>query len=206
MPPTAPNRLTWLLARYGAPALLAVVALFQTYQALRHELTPWRGGGFGMFSTVDVPSARFFRLYLATDEGEIPAPLPATLAISFREIQTLPTEESLDRLARRLAAATWAVPDLPLVALERVTEAPETGLEAGRPWSPGGEFPVRAPLPVPLLAGEELPGGLTRLDALGVRLELWRYHFDQETTRLEVERLQEARATSSPITRRETDG
>jgi hypothetical protein len=195
-----------LVARYGAPALLAAVALFQGYQTERHDLTPWRGGGFGMFSTVDVPTARFFRLYLATDEGEIPAPLPATLAISFREVQTLPTEAGLRRLAGQLAAATWAVPDLPRIELERVTEAPETGLEAGRPWSAGGGFPVVAPLPVPLLAGEELPGGLTRLDTRGVRLELWRYRFDQETTRLEVERLHEARATASPAIRRESDG
>jgi len=206
MPPTAPNRLTWLLARYGAPALLIAVALVHAYQVHRHDLSPWRGGGFGMFSTVDIPNARFLRLYLTTEEGEVPAPLPPTLSISILEVQTLPTEEGLRRLAARLAAATWAVPELPRVELERAAEAAETALEAGRPWTPSAGRPVASPVPVPLRAGEELPAGFTPVGALGVRVELWRYRFDQETTRLEVERLQEVRARSVLIDRWGKDG
>lgn len=183
-----------LAARYGAPALLAAVALVQSWQAQRLDLSPWKGAGFGMFSTVDAPKARFLRLYLETGEGDVPVPPPASLARPLREVQTLPTEARLDRLARQLAAATWAVPDLPRVDLERVEETPESTLEEGGPLPPGIATPVVAPVPLLLLAGEEVPAGFTRIETRGVRVELWRYRFDPEAARLEVERLREARA------------
>lgn len=183
-----------LAARYGAPALLAAVAVVQGWQAQRLDLSPWKGAGFGMFSTVDAPKARFLRIHLETPDGEVPVPLPASLARPIREVQTLPTERRLHRLARQLAAATWAVPDLPRVDLERVKATPESTLEEGGPLPPGIATPVVAPVPLLLLAGEEVPAGFTRIETRGVRVELWRYRFEPEAARLEVERLREARA------------
>lgn len=183
-----------LAARYGAPALLAAVALVQGWQSERLDLSPWKGGGFGMFSTVDAPKARFLRLYLETPAGDVPVPPPADLARSFRAVQTLPTPRRLARLATRLAAATWAVPDLPRVELERVEETPEATLEEGGPQPPGIATPVVAPVPLLLLAGEEVPAGFTPVDARAVRVEVWRYRFEPEGARLEMERLRSARA------------
>lgn len=50
-----------------APGLLIVVALFQLYRAHTVDLRPWKGGGFGMFSSVD---DRFLRFYLVSDTAE----------------------------------------------------------------------------------------------------------------------------------------
>lgn len=201
-----PRRALQLAARYGAPVLLAAVALVQSVQVQRLDLSPWKGGGFGMFSTVDTPKARFLRLYLVTDRGEIPVPVPAALARPILEVQTLPTERRLERLAHQLAAATWAVPDLPRIDLDRAREAPESLMEERGPLAPGAGTPAVAPVPLLLYADEPVPEAFTRVDARAVRLELWRYRFEPETVRLEVERLLEARAERSDLARRGSGG
>jgi hypothetical protein len=57
---------------FVAPLVLIGIACLQLYLAHSHHLTPWKGGGFGMFSTVDSQGARFLRIYLLTAEGEVP--------------------------------------------------------------------------------------------------------------------------------------
>ncbi|MCB9749224.1 MAG: hypothetical protein H6713_04360 [Myxococcales bacterium] len=60
----------------AAPLALAVVAALQLTAAHVYGLSPWKGGGFGMFSTVDSPSARFVVLALVTEDGARPVPVP----------------------------------------------------------------------------------------------------------------------------------
>lgn len=204
--PRVRDRVLRLAACYGAPVLLAAVAVVQSCETRRLDLSPWKGAGFGMFSTVDAPKTRFLRIALETPGGEIPVPLPATLARSIREVQTLPTPRRLDRLAGRLAAATWAVPELPRIELERVEETPESAREEGPPQPPGIATPVLAPVPLLLLAGEEVPAGFTPIDFHAVRLELWRYRFDPVRERLEMEPLRKVRAERTLEVIEESDG
>ena len=42
-------------------ALLCVAVLHHAYRASREGLTPWKGGGFGMFFTIDSQAERFVR-------------------------------------------------------------------------------------------------------------------------------------------------
>jgi len=49
-------------------------------------------------------------------------------------------------------------------------------------------------VPLLLLAGEEVPAGFTPIDTRAVRVEVWRYRFEPEGARLEMERLRRARA------------
>ena len=51
------------------PLALAVVAVAQFGLAHTAPLSPWKGGGFGMFSTQDQPRARTVRLHLLTPVG-----------------------------------------------------------------------------------------------------------------------------------------
>jgi hypothetical protein len=58
-------------------ALVCVVALHHTYRVSREGLTPWKGGGFGMFSTIDSQADRFARLSVTTEGGEtLAVPIP----------------------------------------------------------------------------------------------------------------------------------
>ena len=55
-----------------APLCLTMIAIGQIRNARSSNLSPWKGGGFGMFSNVDRPAVRFLHIYLITEKGEIP--------------------------------------------------------------------------------------------------------------------------------------
>ena len=62
--PTLPTSVTWPSRRQAitwflAPALLLAVAGVHSYLVEAKKQTPWEGGGFGMFSTMDKRQARF---------------------------------------------------------------------------------------------------------------------------------------------------
>src|SRR5438105_11942664 len=86
-----------------APLCLCLVAGLHVVRVWTCRQTPWKGGGFGMFSTVDDESARFLRCYLVTDDGELPLAIPPAADKMVAEIRAAPTQSALDDLAQRLA-------------------------------------------------------------------------------------------------------
>ncbi len=91
--------------RWTAPAILLLIAAAQAYQVRVHDLTPWKGGGFGMFSTVDNPRRRIVRCYLVGEDGrETPLRIPARFERLTWEVRSIPTPERLSSLANELAA------------------------------------------------------------------------------------------------------
>lgn len=90
------------LAFLAAPAVLLAVAATQIYHVQRHGLCPWRGGGFGMFSTIDVPELRMLRAYLVVDGEEVPMTVPEDLAKLNAAARILPTPKNLTRLGSAL--------------------------------------------------------------------------------------------------------
>src|SRR3954468_3284928 len=90
-----------------APLCLCLVAGFHLVRVWTCRQTPWKGGGFGMFSTVDDESARFVRCWLVTDDGELPLAIPPAAAKQVAELRAAPTQTKLDELARRLARQSW---------------------------------------------------------------------------------------------------
>lgn len=90
------------LLPFCAPIGLVVVAFLQLYLVHTHSLVPWKGGGFGMFATVDAPAARFLRCYLITSAGEIPLRVPEDLKTLAGEVRYMPTSERLTLLASQL--------------------------------------------------------------------------------------------------------
>lgn len=53
------------------PTLLTLVAVAQLWLATFHHLTPWKGGGFGMFATLDGIPSRFIVITATDDSGEV---------------------------------------------------------------------------------------------------------------------------------------
>ena len=90
--------------RYDLPIyLLIVVAIVQLILAHTKDLSPWKGGGFGMFSTVDYPSARKLRVYVISESSpkfHVHHKKYKNLEKSFR---TLPTKKRFDEIAQRIA-------------------------------------------------------------------------------------------------------
>ena len=89
---------------YVAPALLAALAGLQIVLAHTVHLSPWKGGGYGMFSTTDHSGFRTLRAFAALPGGERRVPVPAELRPDVLRALDLPSAARLERLARSIAA------------------------------------------------------------------------------------------------------
>jgi hypothetical protein len=86
------------------PALgLAVVAVVQIVLARQALLSPWKGGGFGMFSTLDARPYRYVRVFVEGPGRSEELHLPDSLEKAAAAAEILPTERMLRALARAVA-------------------------------------------------------------------------------------------------------
>ena len=118
----SPPRRWRSLAPWLAPSALVVIALHQIALAHLADLSPWKGGGYGMFSTTDHGGARFLRVYALGAAGERRIPLPPELVNRSYRVRDLPSARGMRRLAHEIAAA----------APESVEEADALRLEVWR--------------------------------------------------------------------------
>ena len=89
-----------------APCLLLALALAQIAGHACYHLSPWKGGGFGMFSSNDHGGFRSLRVFELGASGERRVPLPEALERWQRHVLELPRQANLERLASELRAAT----------------------------------------------------------------------------------------------------
>lgn len=163
--PTPRQLVIWFLA----PALLVGVAGVHSYFVAAKNQTPWEGGGFGMFSTVDKRQARFVRCYLVTPEREVLVRTPSHLETYVQRLRVRPTPERAEGLARYLARATWVV-----------------AADSGATDVPPGDT-TRAGLYRYLSPHEASSRRKATVEA--VRVEVWRYRFESRPYRLSAHRL-----------------
>ena len=92
-------------------ALLCVVALHHAYRVSREGLTPWKGGGFGMFSTIDSGAERFARLSVTTEGGEtLAVQIPVEYRRQLGRARLLPWAPETAALAADLLRQGWVRP------------------------------------------------------------------------------------------------
>jgi len=110
--PSVPRPLRDRILGVLAPLLLVIVASTQVVIASTSDLTPWRGGGFGMFSTLDAHDQRILRVTVTTGDTERVPVDPAALlsdGAALRDeavtARNHPTEGNLERLASAIAEA-----------------------------------------------------------------------------------------------------
>lgn len=102
-----PDSSSWWIRIHLAPLCLLLVAGFQCYRVHTLGQTPWKGGGFGMFSTIDGKDARIIKVWLLTDRGRVPVTIPKWLEKRADECRAAPSAAGLDDLAARLAELAW---------------------------------------------------------------------------------------------------
>jgi len=97
--------------------LLVALAAHQLVRVQRDGLSPWSGGGFGMFSTTDVWGDR--RIALVVQRGGVRRTLepPPALREDVRRVLALPSDARLRALADEIAQ----LPTPDEGELERVT-------------------------------------------------------------------------------------
>lgn len=89
----------------GLPAaLLLAVALTQMILARTADLSPWKGGGFGMFASVDGLPFRWVRLYVSAPSRSEELSLPPSLEDHAHRVATWPHRRALEGLARAVIA------------------------------------------------------------------------------------------------------
>lgn len=183
------NRRVWL-----APICLCVVAGLHAWRVMSAGQTPWKGGGFGMFSTIDAEHARYVRAYLVTPTGERPLILPTEFDRKIAELRAAPNREGLEALAQKLSQKNWHDSRLAQRELTRDLTASSKG---GKPLSVAQLANLRAKAveaaatsadttPVAVLAAEHAPHGLPFTE---VRCELWKYELPAGTSLLQGRRL-----------------
>ena len=98
------NRIAFYLERALPAAILVFVALLQIYLVNTTNLSPWKGGGFGMFAAVDAPSMRVIVAEGLDEAGELLridaySLLPKS---TERQIRSFPRRSDLQQLGEAL--------------------------------------------------------------------------------------------------------
>jgi hypothetical protein len=85
-------------------ALLLAVAATQLVLSFTMTLSPWKGGGFGMFASVDGLSTRAVRVRLAGPDRSEELIVPPSLEEIAARTATFPHGAALERMAHAVAA------------------------------------------------------------------------------------------------------
>jgi hypothetical protein len=186
MPSTGRSRDTLLVL--AVPALLCAVAAAQLYLVEHRSLSRWKGGGFGMFSTVDSPSARFLRVYLMSDSGEVPVLIPSEARELAQKVRVLPSKQRLEELTDTLRNGTW----VHLTVVSASQHYHDLLRAAGEEYQDSADDiqfqaqdgPARIDFEemklVRMLGKDEGPSDDEPLVVTGARVEVWRYFFDRQ--------------------------
>ena len=181
-----------------APLCLLLVAGLHLYRVKMADQSPWKGGGFGMFSTVDAPGARFVKAYLVTAGGRVPVEIPPRLAAPNSALLTAPSQVQLQALAEEFAKQTWVDE---VRRDERIARRLEVRADSQSPLT-AAQLRTRRDLDAtPALekhfgqpSGLVAVGGVDErrqrgdvVEFIRVELELWRYSYDRETKVLAAE-------------------
>jgi hypothetical protein len=98
------NTRSWRELAPLAPAiLLCIIAVAQLRLTRTEHLTPWKGGGFGMFSTNDDGLSRPMGIRISGPDGDREITIPASLSRQAYEASMLPSRHRLIRLGREIA-------------------------------------------------------------------------------------------------------
>lgn len=90
----------WKLVAALPTVLLAAVALHQIYLVRTADLTPWKGGGFGMFASTDGLPQRTVLVFASAPERSEELTIPDELKSVAAKAAALPGDRELERLAR----------------------------------------------------------------------------------------------------------
>jgi hypothetical protein len=95
------------------------VALLQIHLVRAQDLSPWKGGGFGMFSSTDAGRQRQLRVYLVEPERLREVAIPESLEDRAMRVAALPSPARLRDFAARVGTEVGGLaPQLVAVRVE----------------------------------------------------------------------------------------
>ncbi|MEX2325057.1 MAG: hypothetical protein WD576_04845 [Nitriliruptoraceae bacterium] len=102
-------------AAWVAPLVLVALAVTQLSFAATRDLTPWKGGGFGMFASVDRLNYRAMQVTIITDDGTYPvdihafAPQSRGTQTAFVNARALFDQRRVQHLIDQMWRAEWVI-------------------------------------------------------------------------------------------------
>jgi hypothetical protein len=93
-----------MISRYLPPLLLTLIALGQIALAKTGDLTAWKGGGFGMFSTLDHGAYRGVHVVVDAPDRSEALEIPPSLETSAARAAAFPADSLLRSLAEGIVA------------------------------------------------------------------------------------------------------
>ena len=173
-----------------------LVACAQLALVRAFDLTPWKGGGFGMFSTLDSSRNRTLCLVLLTEAGEAVVAFP-DLTVRKERLLNMPDAGVLGDVAAQAAREDWVVytydqlteirGDLPVEFRRQMARVEAARREVQREDSTAALPEVRPGLIAFPHARRPLRIDGERPAVLGARAEVWRLLFDADPDRLHAE-------------------
>jgi hypothetical protein len=88
---------------YLPSAILITIACIQIFLVHTEGLSPWWGGGFGMFSTTDAWGTRHIHVFAIRPGIRREIRVPSSLKDKVKRVLTLPTESNMRSLAIQLS-------------------------------------------------------------------------------------------------------
>lgn len=150
---------------FVAPLLALVLACWQFVRVQHDHLTPWKGGGFGMFSTIDSGAGRLLTIEIVLGGKRVAVGVPTS---SLTQLTTnLPADSSFEQLGEWLRTAVWTGTESP-------DNRPSVRAPSWAPWDGRGAFPRSIALPssfcVTVFApAMSLPGTIFTLNPIASR-------------------------------------
>ena len=169
------------IARYLPALILTAIAAVQLYNSKVLNLTPWKGGGFGMFSSIQRIEARFLKVHLIDeDEREYPVSVPERFYREAVSIRAMPNEDELAHLAQSLIAPglSW------YRTREKIPPTRAAAILRRRDGKTFSQVASASTIIRPLSKSEGARTDAEPINAQSIRLELWRYTMDLAANRL----------------------
>lgn len=183
------------LIERGLPAaILVMVALLQLYLTHTANLSPWKGGGFGMFGATDAPDMRVIHAEGLDQDGNlIQVDVYSALdGRTIRRMHTLPRQSDLEQMAPQFVAQSVVPTTIQRQAIYQKLQSDNPDIPAVQDLIRNKGFiplpnQISHPLAQPLyrlktVYDPDVPGAMKDLKA--IRLRWWRIRFDQAHHRL----------------------
>lgn len=91
------------------PILALGIAVNQQLRSHNGNLSPWKGGGMGMFSDIQSPNTRKYRIFVDIGSETYAASIRGHLKKPIAIIRTEPSQATADRIVRTLAQHSWCI-------------------------------------------------------------------------------------------------
>ncbi len=180
--------------RWFVPILVVAIAANQMYLAHTRDLSPWKGGGFGMFGSSDHPSHRFLAVEATAADGQTVEIRPGVDANTMRRLRVMPDRALLDQVA---AQVLWTEYVPSKVGRSRALERFRAQNPRARLAEPrlGAGVVYR---PLTWRDAAPVPGQALQLER--VKVQMWRLRFDPKRARVYSEPI------GAPVVLQKEDG